>query len=369
VRQTQSAHAQVGKAAEERFLLGNNGPLPKLWLEVRDHSNLPGHNASIVVSSLGVRKHRGWTVRTICRRRGRYRLGPLSLISGDPFGLFGRERKLPYTSSIVVYPLAAEVPQFGPLVGELTGGGPLHRRTHYVTTNVAGVRDYYPGDTFNRIHWPSTARTGRLIVKEFELDPMPDVWLFVDMEGAVQAERAQAAQPMAHGDLPVLPAHLLAGLEPATEEYVVAVAASLAKHFLERNRAVGLLAHSQRREAVQPDRGERQLTKIYETLAVIRAQGHVSMAQLLAAEGASFGRNAMAVVITPSTEVDWVHVLRDLGRKGVRGVGVVVDPASFGAAHGATGVLQALIEWGIPAYRVREGESLTAALATPVSSV
>ena len=40
-------------------------------------------------------------------------------------------------------------------------GEALRRRTHYVTTNAAGVRDYAPGDSFGRIHWPSTARRNR----------------------------------------------------------------------------------------------------------------------------------------------------------------------------------------------------------------
>jgi hypothetical protein len=55
--------------------------------------------------------------------------------------------------------------------GLLSGGEALRRRTHYVTTNASGVRDYAPGDSFSRIHWRSTARRNRLIVKEFELDP------------------------------------------------------------------------------------------------------------------------------------------------------------------------------------------------------
>jgi uncharacterized protein (DUF58 family) len=365
-RRTLSPHSQVGKTAEERFLLRNRGPLPKLWLEVRDQSDLPEHRASMVIAALGARRRRGWAVRTTCWRRGRYRLGPLTLISGDPFGLFTRRQRLRATSNIVVYPLTVDLPRFGALTGELIGGGAHHRRTHYVTTNVCGVRDYYPGDSYNRIHWPSTARTGRLIVKEFELDPTADVWLFVDMEGAVQVERASEEAPGARADLPLL-GRPGPSLDPASEEYVVAVAASLSKHFLERNRAVGLLAHSDYREIVQPERGERQLTKILEVLAVIRAQGHVSISQLLSAEGAMFGRNSVAVVITPSTDLTWVAVLRNLSRRGVRGAGVLVDPSSFGSSRTMTGVLQALADAGVPAYRVREGESLSSALASPVA--
>ncbi len=367
-RVTLSPHSQVGKVAEERFFLRNGGPLPKLWLEVRDHSELPEHRAGLVVSSLGAGRARGWTVRTTCWRRGRYRLGPLTLISGDPFGLFMRRQELSATSSIVVYPLAVDLAHFGTMTGEITGGGALHRRTHYVTTNVSGVRDYYPGDTFNRIHWPSTARAGRLIVKEFELDPTADVWLFVDLEGAVQAERRLDESQPPQGE-PAAPVRQPGPrLEPTTEEYVVAAAATLAKHFLERGRAVGLLAHSQHREMVQPERGERQMTKIMETLAVIRAHGHVGISQLLAAEGSSLGRSSVAVVITPSTEVEWVEVLRDLARRGVHGAGVVINPGSFGAPREATGVLQALLNAGLPAYRVREGDALASALATPALS-
>ncbi len=362
-RETASSRSQVGKVAEERFVLHNRGPLPKLWVEVRDHSELPEHRASLAVSSLGPGRHRGWTVRTTCWRRGRYRLGPMTIISGDPFGLFLHRQRLTATSSMVVYPLTVDLPRFGNLTGELSGGGAIHRRTHYVTPNVCGVRDYYPGDSFNRIHWLSTARTGRLIVKEFELDPTADVWLFVDMESAAHFERPTEGRLPASGRPPLSGRPVL--LDPSTEEYVVAIAATLSKHFLERNRAVGLLAYSQHREIVQPERGQRQLTKLLETLAVIRAQGHVGIGQLLSAEGAAFGRNSMAVVITPSTDIGWVAVLRGLRRRGVRGAGVVVDPGSFGAPVDATPVLLRLVEAGIPAYRVREGESLVAALMSP----
>jgi uncharacterized protein (DUF58 family) len=55
--------------------------------------------------------------------------------------------------------------------GLLSGGEALRRRTHQITPNAAGVRDYAPGDPLNRIHWISTARRRRLMVKEFELDP------------------------------------------------------------------------------------------------------------------------------------------------------------------------------------------------------
>lgn len=361
IRQTASHRSQVSEVAEERFLVRNTSALPKLWVEVRDHSDLPDHHASWVVNALGGHRTRGWSVRTICRQRGRFTLGPITLISSDPFGLFEHRKELPTTSSIVVYPLTVDLVHFYLPTGELPGGGAMRQRTHYVTTNVSGVRDYFPGDGFNRIHWPSTARTGRLIVKEFELDPTADVWLFLDMQSAVQADRMWEEQDAEVPPLwPSRPA-----LAPSTEEYTVTIAASLAKHFLARNRAVGVIAYSQKREVLVPDRGERQLTKIMEMLAVIRAIGTIPIAQIIAAEGKSLGRNTSVVVITPSDDIKWVDSLRDLRRRGIRGIGIVPDASSFGGQTKPDTVFAALRQNGIHAYRIREGDSLAAALSRP----
>jgi uncharacterized protein (DUF58 family) len=245
--------------------------------------------------------------------------------------------------------------------GELPGGGAMRRRTHYVTTSVSGVRDYFPGDSFNRIHWPSTARMERLIVKEFELDPTADVWLFLDMQGAVQADRLW--EPNETELPPLWPSRPT--LEPSTEEYIVTIAASLAKHFLARNRAVGLIAYSQKREVLVPDRGDRQLTKIMEMLAVIRALGTIPIAEILTAEGKNMGRNTSVVVITPSDDIKWVESLRDLRRRGILGLGIVPDTATFGREANTDVVLAALRQNGIHAYRIREGASLAAALTGP----
>src|SRR5258707_1310463 len=48
-RQTRARRAQVGKTLDETFTVQNMGPFPKVWLEVRDHSDVPGHNPSSVV--------------------------------------------------------------------------------------------------------------------------------------------------------------------------------------------------------------------------------------------------------------------------------------------------------------------------------
>jgi uncharacterized protein (DUF58 family) len=140
-RQARSSRSQVGKPFEERFTVNNTLFLPKLWLELEDGSDLPGHQVSRVVSVLGGRISAGWTVRTTCWWRGRFTLGPIVMTSSDPFGLFEMRRFFPSLSTVLVYPATVDLPHFAPSVGQLLGGSIVHRRTHYVTPNVSTVRD------------------------------------------------------------------------------------------------------------------------------------------------------------------------------------------------------------------------------------
>ena len=88
-----------------------------------------------------------------------------------------------------------DIPEFTLPIGILPGGDAVRRRTQQVTTNAAGIRDYAPGDSFSRIHWPTSARKNRLFVKEFELDPLADVWLLMDAERTVHVGSYDSTDP------------------------------------------------------------------------------------------------------------------------------------------------------------------------------
>jgi len=243
----------------------------------------------------------------------------------------------------------------------MPGGDALRRRTHYVTANAAGVRDYAPGDSFNRIHWRSTARRDRLIVKEFELDPLSDIWLFLDGNEAVQAGQDNRTSPESTAPLWV-GSRATVNLPASTEEYAVSVAATLAQYFVRHDRTIGLLTYGRDREVVQPDRGERQLTKMMETLAVFRATGRVHLADALSIESQQLPRWSTLIIITSASDTEWVLAAQSLRRHGLRVVAVVVDAASFGG-YTQAGVLEALLSAGIPAFRIKNGDNLVSALS------
>ncbi|MEP7199156.1 MAG: DUF58 domain-containing protein, partial [Chloroflexota bacterium] len=362
-RHEKAQRTQVGRIHEERLVLRNRGRLPKLWLEVRDHSDLPNHTAGRVIDFLSGRSERNWLVRTVCAQRGRFTLGPITIRSSDPFGIFENTREVNVVEHLVVWPQTVDLPTFAPPIGRLTGGEALQRRTHHVTTNVSGVREYYPGDSFNRIHWKSTARHNRLIVKEFELDPSADIWLFLDMDKHAHVGTVAPVAITEVAPLPLLISRANFQIEPTTEEYAVVIAASVAKHFIGRGKSVGLITYGQRREVIVADRGERQLNKILEALAVVRAQGEIPMAEVLAAEGKTFGRNVTVVVITPSVWTDWLGIVQDMARRSLQPVVTLVESKSFGGAINSDNVKAGLISTNVPLYTIKQGDDLAFALS------
>ncbi|HAX23829.1 MAG TPA: DUF58 domain-containing protein [Thermomicrobiales bacterium] len=358
-RESKADRAQVGQPLQERVRIQNRSRLTKLWVELIDHSDLPGHRVSKVLH-LGPNDSRRWRVETICSRRGRFRIGPMSIRSGDPFGLFPNVRFVPETHELLVYPATVDLSAFALPVGSLPGGSAIQRRTPFVTPNASGVRDYMPGDAFNRISWTATARTGKMMVKEFELDPTADIWIVVDLQAGVHAGATTlGAMPSLAGDEVPLAFWL-----DSTEEYAVTVAASLARHFLAQNRAVGLIASARQHIAIPTDRGGRQMIKILEQLAVVRADGSVPFAELLLAEGAQFTRNSTVILVTPSTNEDWVQSAIGIVSRHVQCVAVVIEPTTFGAAESSLFVVSTLAAVGVPTYLVKYGDDITRALAT-----
>ncbi len=358
-RETFTHRSQVGDEARERITIRNLWGAPKLWVELRDHSDMPNHGTGFV-TYLPAHERRRWSARTLCTMRGKFTLGPATLVSGDPFGIFRLERPVPGSSEVLVYPRTTSLPGFSLPSAELPGGQDVKSRAFHVTPNVSTIREYQPGDSFNRIHWRSTARIGQLMVKEFELDPTAEVYLVLDMQERVQ--QVLAPVRAARGGRPLNEQRIA----ESTEEYGVQAAASISRHLLEQNRMLGLISWGQHREVIPAERESRQLFKILEALAVLRAHGAQPLAEVLAAEATRFGRNCTLVIITPSLDERWVVSLQHLLYRGVRAVVVLVEPQSFGGWRDSLTIQARLAELRVPTYVYAQGQSLADALKQTV---
>ena len=332
---------QVGQDAEELIEVRNRSLIPKLWVELEDPCGLPGHHSrrAVVIPGRGLRS---WVVNTTLLRRGLFDWGPLRVRGGDPFGLFYAERDYGVRQQVLVYPRVIDLPRFQTPPASLPGEGRFRRRTHYITPNASGIRDYAPGDPLSRIHWRSTAHTGELMVKTFELDPTSDIWVIADMEGSVQA---------GEGD-------------ESTEEYAVTVAASVAQRYISSNRSVGLIAFGEDYTVVEAERGQQQLSRILESLAVAKAAGEAPLASLLMEEQRRFGRHTTLVLVTSSTDSSWLSPVQALGQRGVRVAVVLIDPSTFGGEGSPLMLYGELTASDILTYVVAQGDDLAFALSS-----
>ena len=349
-RSARTIRAQVGQIFEERFDIQNPSIIPRVWIEVQDTSTLPGSEGSRVITMIQGRQSRSYLARTRLLQRGVYPLGPTILSSGDLFGLFPRKISIPAEDTLLVYPMMVEIKNFPNPPGLLPGGEALRRRTHQITPNAAGIREYEPGDPLNRIHWLSSARRGRMMVKEFELDPLADVWIFLDAERAIQCSNPQAEVPSFAKD--IWHRYTKITLQPSTEEYGVSIAASLARDYLKRGRAVGLVGAGQQLVLISPDRGGRQLGKILESLALLRAMGRIPLRGLVETQVKHMVRGSTVVLITPTVRSEAAILADYLLQRGLKPVVILLDAATFGGSPG-TDKLQASIQvLGVPVRKI-----------------
>jgi len=360
-RTARSLRSQVGQLFEERYRITNTSRLPRLWIEVRDESPLPGSRGSHVLTLIGGNESRTYLARTRLTRRGVFPLGPTVLGSGDLFGLFPVTRTFPGEETLLVYPMMADLRSFPSPAGLLPGGEALRRRTAQITSNAAGVREYVTGDPINRIHWVSTARRDRLMVKEFELDPLAEVWIFLDGAASVQAALPQPETEF--NPLDVWRSRTKFTLPPSTEEYAVSAAASIARYYIGKGRSVGLVAVGKSLHLLPSDRGGRQLGKILEALALLRAEGDVPLLGLVEAHARHLPRGSTVVLITPGTTNEIIHAADLLLRRGLRPVAVLLDPSTFGGPFDNREIVLGMQAMNIPVCRISNGDDLGSVLS------
>lgn len=371
-RRSRSLRANVGDMFEEHFEITNGSLLLALWIEVHNQTPIPGAAGSRLLTLVGGRQRRTYTARSWLTRRGAFPLGPTLLTSGDPFGLFRIQRQFPAAESLVVLPMIFEIASFLSPPGLLPGGQVIRRKATDVTPHASGVREYVPGDPMKRIHWPSTARRGQVMVKDFEQDPQAEVWLFVDAQETVHYQKGAGAVVEASNVDPLLfklDAFLLGRrpdfhLPPSTLEYAVTISASLAHYFLDQRRAVGLITSGRAQTMIPAERGDRQEAKILETLAFVEAEGTLSLAGLVAAQGRGLPQGSSAILVTPSVSPELLAAVDDLQSRHLRPVVLLLMAETFGGPLGAERIMKSLTERRVPVCPIYCDADLGAALSS-----
>lgn len=215
--------AFIGDRIKVSLTVHNTSRLPVPWLRVLDvlpiQLSTPPFYRRVLSLAPGERRRLDYTL--ICRRRGYYRLGPLTVESGDLLGILPR-RRLAVTPDgiLIVYPRVLPLQRLGLPTRSPLARRPTSRPLFEDPDRVTGIRPYQRGDSPRRIHWPATASSGRIVVKQFDPGTARETIIFLDLD-----ER-----------------HYERGLRLSATETAITIAASLANHsIVQEKMAVGLV--------------------------------------------------------------------------------------------------------------------------------
>jgi uncharacterized protein (DUF58 family) len=187
--------------------------------------------------------------RHVFTRRGRYQFSGFRVSTKFPFALFRKSRRISLASEVIVFPelvpVRSTLPPRAHTIGEESRGargraGEFH-----------GLRDWRDGDDPRAIHWSSSARKGKPIVREYEDEAARRVSIFLD--NGLPGGEACSDEKLRD-----------------TLERAISVAASLASDYLERGYIVRVVT---RGEGARPEwlSNPAQLPRLLRTLALLPA--------------------------------------------------------------------------------------------------
>ncbi|MEA5456391.1 DUF58 domain-containing protein [Sinomonas sp. JGH33] len=229
------------------------------------------------------------------QRRGVLQLGPARSVKSDPLGLLRRERSLTEPEQLYIHPRTVA------LTGTSTGllrdlDGVARQRLSNDDISFHALREYAPGDDRRHIHWKSSARSQRLMVRQFE-----------------ETRRSQVAI--------LLSSHPTEYSDPEEFELAVSVAGSIGLNALADSKTLTLMGPH--RALVRHTRNQ-----LLDGLAGVELDGRSQRFDEQAGTVAAQSPGTSLVVLVAGTGIETQHFRRAAARLPFTAscVGVRVDP-------------------------------------------
>lgn len=288
-----------------------------------------------VTPSLPIAPAYDFPIRTLYQFRpgksGKYRWTGLTVVGTDALGLVAHSKEYttpPAEMTVLPRPIPVHID-----LPVASGWGISEAQSGSIRgagLEPWGVRNYVYGDSLRHVHWPSTARTGQLLVKEFESGAhSAAAFLLQNTKGSDVGTGADSS-------LEVMKGHTV----------------FLAENFLRQGARVELPSLDRK-----PSHGSHQerLNEIYEDLAGVEADSDRNVSEIALAEGMRLSPGSILFVLLTIADDGMPGTVGSLGAKGVSIVPMLYDAKAFDAGTKHRSATE-------PAY-VRE---LRAAGASPI---
>lgn len=179
-----------GQPVKVQLTVHNASRMPKYFLQAKD--TLPTgvqfyQGDGVIPLAVPAQGTQQTEYTVVFPRRGRYRLGPLSLQATDPLGLFFFAHRLREQDEVVVLPTPLSLPPLREASGaQYTTAGVHSAPVRGDSVEFLGIREYVPGDPLRRVDWKHSARYGQLFVRDFERFTQTEVLVLLDCSPPMQ---------------------------------------------------------------------------------------------------------------------------------------------------------------------------------------
>jgi len=180
-RRLSETRVSPGQRVRIELEIENLSPAASSFLLLEDH--LPaalGRPDRLVLGGVPPRSRQRASYTVVPQGRGRFSIGPLTIDLSDPFALTTMRVEFDLRDELVVTPqiedlTGASASPFGSGIGQS-----LSRHLFRTGEEFYTMRPYQTGDDLRRIHWPSVARTGALMIRQDESSRRSTAMLFLD---------------------------------------------------------------------------------------------------------------------------------------------------------------------------------------------
>jgi len=284
-------------------------PTPPLLLEDRAPASIGG-SIRFSLPSLGPEGRDSVSVDRRIAQRGRHKLGPLRARLVDPFGLAEVSSKVAGETSLVVYPKIEEIAEAAPPEERGGGGRSLVQHLSAAGDDFYAVRDWQDGDDLRKIHWRSSARRDKLMIRQDEIRPFPRATILLDNRAIVHRDAAHSS----------------------SLEWSVTASASIVWELARQGYALRL-ATADGGPGI-PRWGREATDPLLTTLAVVGRTQQTSLHVIVRRAAARPGAGGALIAIMPPPSPDLVAPIARLARSYSWAGIILLDAASFASSSG-----------------------------------
>ncbi len=295
-----------------KMRIRNNLSRGATFFEILDYfpAAQPGkEKTSLFILNIDRKEEKNFNYAIDCYKRGIWKMGPIEVISQDALGFFRMKKTFNIISNIIVYPAFFRVFAFPPLArGSVSWMGVETAKISGDSHEFFGIREYQRGDAISRIHWPSTAKHNKLIVKQFERNSVQEATIVIDLKKG--------------NDIGV-------GRE-TTLEYSVKIAGSIARFLMNSGAFVQIIGYAKEVTSVPFGKGESHVYKVLEYLAIVRSEGILTLSETLEEVSFVTPYSSTLITIMLDNDIDVLSSLVQFKIKGIKLIVVVLSSSTFG---------------------------------------